>query len=534
MEATVAMNVISIVRKHNIPWSFLAAFFIVLFFGFVEIEYRAPLSIVTQLSMLALFLIICVQWLRKDKPEWILYLYICIQPMTHLPIYVLGSIRLSFILLGVAVLCMIYIFWKKKSWREIRIGKLIVPQIIFVGTVTLSTVINVAHIGSFERIVLHISNALFVLALLQLINSSEKLLRLFVAWCGSLTFLSLFGIAVSLYARFRETTTSAFIQTSIDGIIRISSLTPDSNYFAVLLLLPLSVGLAIILSHKVILTKAYRAFFWFFVPLAITTILLTYSRAGLIALAITLFAFVFFEKQFRRYEFWLKIGIILGASLILCVLIQPEFLRNMILRFPDSVISQDQKIQYGTALTFDKKSLVFHGSAFGLYGANIVQKPELDQSFQANIADDAIDVRGLYWGVAWKMFQDKPIFGVGAGQYSYEFEKYLGYSYFAKLPNTHNIFLETLAEFGVIGFLALLYLLVRGIWLVSTLYRFATGTKKILLYALAVAYVASMFQYTFQPSFNSINLWLILGIIGVIELMSKEETQKLQRLLTQK
>lgn len=528
------MNVTKIIRKQNIPWSFFAAFLIVLFFGFVEIEYKAPLSVVTQLSMLALFLIICSQWFRSGKPEWILYLYIFIQPMTHLPIYVLGSIRLSFVLLGLAVLSVLYTFWKKKSWHEIRIGKLIVPQVVFVGIVSLSTIINVAHVGSFERFVLHVSNLLFVLALLQFINSSEKLLRLFVVWCSSLTFLSLFGIAVSLYARFHETTTSAFIQTSIDGIIRISSLTPDSNYFAVLLLLPLSVGLAIVLSHKVVLTKKYRAFFWFFVPLAITTILLTYSRAGLLALVLTLFCFIFFEKQFHRYVFWVKICIILGTSIILCVLIQPEFLRNMILRFPDSVISQDQKIQYGTALTFDKKSLVFHGRAFGLYSASIVQKPELDQSFQANIADDAIDVRGLYWGVAWQMFKDKPVFGLGAGQYSYEFEKYLGYSYFAKLPNTHNIFLETLAEFGIIGLLALLFLLIRGIWLVVTLYRFATGVKRMLLFSLAVAYIASIFQYTFQPSFNSINFWLLFGIIGAIELMSKDEAHKLQRLLTQK
>lgn len=522
------MNIQTHLKKYAYFWSFLGAFALIALFGSIEVVRRAPLSHVAGIAMLTLFVIFSILAIHYRKVEWMLFLYVFIQPMTRFPVYVYGSIRLSFVLLVLAVAGYIAVVYKTRSWFSLKIGKLIFPQFLFLCAIILSTLVNITHISSFQRITLHIANFFFVLLLPQLIDTSKKLVQIIVVWCSSIALLSVFGILTSIFVRAHGGKGSLFFQTAIDGIVRIASLTPDSNYFAVLLLVPLSIGMAILLSRKNIFPKKYKVFFWIFVPIFIITALLTYSRAGLLALGVVLIGFVFFEKQFFSYTFWVKFGIIVFSALLLSVVIQPDFLRNMIFRFPDSVISQDQKIEYGTALTFDKSHIAFFGNARGVISGAI---PTQDQEI---IANDAIDVRGLYWGVALKMFQAHPMLGVGAGEYPYQFENYLGYTYFAKLPNTHDIFLETLAEFGIVGLLALLFLLIRSLIVLRNLYRFSTGPRRTLVYALGVAYVASVFQYSFQPSFNSMNLWFLLGMFGILECMHHEETQKFNRSLSPK
>lgn len=528
VETAAAMNIQTHYKKYAYFWSFAAAFGLIALFGSVEVVRRAPLSHVAGIAMLVLFFVFFLLAYKRGKIEWVLFLYVFIQPMTRFPVYVYGPIRLSFVLLMLAVGGHLVAMYQKKSWFRIKIGKLIFPQFLFLCAIILSTLVNISHVSSFERITLHVANFLFVLLLPQIIDSSKKLLRLIIVWCASISFLSVFGIFTSIFARAQNGKSTLFFQTAIDGIIRIASLTPDSNYFAVLLFVPLSIGLAILLSHRNDFSNKYKVFFWIFVPIFITTALLTYSRAGLLALGMVLFCFIFFEKQFLRYTFWVKFGILVLSALVLSVIIQPDFLRNMIFRFPDSVISQNQKIQYGSALTFDKSHIAFRGNASG------VTSGVLTAEEQEIIANDAIDVRGLYWGVAIKMFRAHPILGVGAGEYPYQFEKYLGYIYFAKLPNTHDIFLETLAEFGIVGLLTLLFLLIRSLIVLRNLYRFSTGPRRALVYALGVSYVASVFQYSFQPSFNSMNLWFLLGMFGILECMNREEIQKFNRSLSPK
>jgi predicted membrane protein len=526
------MKIQKYIHKNKFIISFAAVFLLIAAFGSLEIVRHAPLSLSAQFSMLLLFLVVGTYWIRKGQIEWLLYLYIFIQPLTRFPAYVLGPIRLSFVLLALTVVGFCFLVWKKRQWHSFRAGKLVFPQMLFVGVVCLSTLINVTYLHSFERIILHISNLFFVLVVLQIIDDAKKLIRFVSVWCASVTFMAVFGVIASLVAQFQGVTTSPFIQTSIDGIIRIQSLTPDSNYFAVLLFIPLCLGLACVLTQKAIVKKSYKIFFWCLVPLLIATMLITYSRAGLLALMLALASFVFFERQYFRYVFWVKFGTLIVSGILLAMAIQPEFVRNMIMRAPDSVISQDQKIQYGTALTFDKSKLVFRGNGIGLYGTSDQTGQALDPAFQENIADDAIDVRGLYWGVAVKMFKASPLYGLGAGEYPYQFERYLGYNYFAKLPNTHEIFLETAAEFGVIGLAALIFLMIRSLLLLRALYQFSDGPKKVFLYGIGVAYVASLFQYCFQPSFNSMNLWFVISVLGVTELLSVAESKKLNILLT--
>jgi len=81
-------------------------------------------------------------------------------------------------------------------------------------------------------------------------------------------------------------------------------------------------------------------------------------------------------------------------------------------------------------------------------------------------------MRPLFAEIAWDMFQDRPVFGVGFAQYSEAKERYL------KNPHTtnpllmtreltqHNVFLAYLVDMGIVGMGTLTCLLLT--WIVSS------------------------------------------------------------------
>ncbi len=532
MEASLIKKIQQFLVHYSYQLSLAFLVILVSVFGAIELVRGGTLTTFTGIAMLLLVLVVVAVWVKKGHVEWILYAYVFIQPLTKFQTIVFGSIRLSFVLFGCAILGYIFVVFKKKSWNDVKLSKLFVPQALFVAAVVLSTLINIAHVQSFERAVLHLSNLIFVVLALQLIDSGEKFFRLVATWYASVTLLVLFGAAVSVWSEITGRTTSEFVQTSVDGVIRISSLTPDAGYFASLLLIPMALGLALLLTQKILLKRSYAIFLTFFVVMSIALMLISYSRAGFLAMLAVFFFLLFFEKQYRRYLFWTKFAGLIVAGIIVAVVLQPQFLRNMVLRVPNSVISQHEKIIMASALNFDKSKILFVGQGRGLVGGHDATAQELDQNFEDNISSDAIDVRTLYWNVAIKMFQRHPTFGLGSNGYPYNFETYYGYSYFAKLPNAHNIYLETAAEYGVVGLAALAYLVIRALVQVRTLHSFAGDAQKPFLYALGVAFIASLLQFFFQPGFNVLNLWLIIAALSLYEVLPKEELKKISQTIS--
>ena len=72
----------------------------------------------------------------------------------------------------------------------------------------------------------------------------------------------------------------------------------------------------------------------------------------------------------------------------------------------------------------------------------------------------SINIRLELWKVAWEMFLKNPIFGVGLRNYSYRFHSYHPsiVGDVSSWGNPHNLYLFTLAEQGLTGFLALFVL----------------------------------------------------------------------------
>ncbi|HEY0946979.1 MAG TPA: O-antigen ligase family protein [Opitutaceae bacterium] len=76
--------------------------------------------------------------------------------------------------------------------------------------------------------------------------------------------------------------------------------------------------------------------------------------------------------------------------------------------------------------------------------------------FEALAADAGERTRPIMWRGAWRLFQDSPVFGTGAGSYNVLFERHRPENYRDEPHWAHNDYLNTLSDYGVAGF-ALLF-----------------------------------------------------------------------------
>ena len=94
--------------------------------------------------------------------------------------------------------------------------------------------------------------------------------------------------------------------------------------------------------------------------------------------------------------------------------------------------------------------------------------------------------RGHYWRVAWDAFERHPVNGIGTGSFVVEWTRERGKDQFAR--DAHSLYVETLAELGVVG--ALLLLAFLGALGVATL-RAARDAPQDATAALAAAVLAA-------------------------------------------
>ncbi len=158
-----------------------------------------------------------------------------------------------------------------------------------------------------------------------------------------------------------------------------------------------------------------------------------------------------------------------------------------------------------------------------------------ETNYTANL--DRID----RWVVAWKIWIYNPILGVGWGAYPDHYFKYANQSsaffdaYFNSIPyssafrmGAHNIYLELLAEVGVVGLLA--YLLVIYIFFrraVILQHKIKSDFQRVFLIGAQgaiITYLVHAFVNNLGPSDKlGITFWFILGIVPTIEALYRSE-----------
>lgn len=325
------------------------------------------------------------------------------------------------------------------------------PYMIFflaAGLLSLFNTLDIFRaIGVFRIFILGFLSFFFVI---NLVDSEEKIKE-------SIYFLILFGdiIAVWMFCSIFRTGEPLAV-TILKKNIHISW--GHSNYLATffVLLIPIAMGLVLYKQNK----KSTSLYLIISLFLLLTGLIVTESRAGVIAAMISFLIFIIYT--FRELKPRLVILII--AGILICIL-NPAF------------------------------------------------TTVLDRMLTLSTSSSSFVRVQLYKG-AWETFLSHPFIGAGLGSLGYYMEEITG----RETITAHNIILQFLGETGIIGvlsFLCLLFMNYRGIR--KLLILSPKGSFSHLWgVGLFCGFIGVMIQSLFEPSFNGyqffIFYWIIIGI----------------------
>jgi O-antigen ligase len=134
--------------------------------------------------------------------------------------------------------------------------------------------------------------------------------------------------------------------------------------------------------------------------------------------------------------------------------------------------------------------------------------------------DHSVFVRLMLWGAAWTMFQSSPAYGVGFGTFPFIYDRYL-----PPVPEistgleAHNVYVELLAETGLLGLLTFFFLIGRAIREASRSLRSADWMARALAFGMASGILAVLLESFFDHNLlwagqiGSL-FWLLLGMVG--------------------
>lgn len=89
--------------------------------------------------------------------------------------------------------------------------------------------------------------------------------------------------------------------------------------------------------------------------------------------------------------------------------------------------------------------------------------------------DFAIAQRVAHWAAGWRMFRDRPLLGVGAGNFDDAYRTYALHPFDEPLGHAHNVVLNFGAEAGLVGMLMFAGLSLWAFWTAGTAVRRARG-----------------------------------------------------------
>ncbi|HBY08223.1 MAG TPA: hypothetical protein DEH22_10710 [Chloroflexi bacterium] len=289
---------------------------------------------------------------------------------------------------------------------------------------------------------------------------------------------------------------------------RISGMTYEPNWFAE------QISFLLMPWLFTAVFSGYSAFRWRWRKLTVEMLLLvwatgvllfTYSRAGLILLAV---------------------------QLSLIFLIRPRRSTDV----PGLKIVGQRLLQAGLALVV-LAGIVFIAGSQNNYFSRLWNYWSDEESTGNYLQYIAFDQRFAYWGTAYQIYADHPILGVGLGNYTFYFDEYLSDQPLYPTPellalltpeagrsqitSVKSFFPRLLAETGLLGtatFLAFL-LAILG----STLYLILSPESEDQFWGRAgilVLVVFSAISFSFD-SFSLPNMWIVLGFITAAAHTSK-------------
>jgi O-antigen ligase len=397
--------------------------------------------------------------------EYGLALLIVLTPFAeNAPIAEPGSARLRIALVAWAmVLVLIQAIRSVVSGRKLEAPPVFVGALAFVGAALASVPLAAAEGAAAAKFVLLVGSVLIYLLIALFLDDWRSLRPIFAA-------LLIVGLLVSAHALWQyfsgDLSRVGFVSSTGAVEYRVASFFPHPNQLAgfVVLFVPLSVGL-----YSVFESKVAKAACVVLPLLAVPAAIVTYSRGVLVALV----ALVLVLARSKRA--WPAIA----AAAVLVVLLAPS-------------AWQDRVADAGR-----------------------LDRPE-------------IATRLDFWDAALSMFQAHPVLGVGLNSFDVAYvgldttgRSFLPGSGLAPPESAHNLYLNTLAEQGLVGIAALLLLVLAAGRMILALRRSADQRIRNfglgLLGAGIAMLVSNLFDVTFVDPKTSILAWTLLGVGAALQ-----------------
>ena len=128
---------------------------------------------------------------------------------------------------------------------------------------------------------------------------------------------------------------------------------------------------------------------------------------------------------------------------------------------------------------------------------------------QSHIVSTSGNGRWQFWGAAVDQFENDPLLGGGAGSYEAWWAQHGTLDYFTR--NAHSLFLETMAELGLVGLMLLLGLVGTGAVVALRRVRSTPGGDRPVVAALAGAFAAFVFAVGTDWAWDL----TVIGVVGI-------------------
>jgi O-antigen ligase len=148
--------------------------------------------------------------------------------------------------------------------------------------------------------------------------------------------------------------------------------------------------------------------------------------------------------------------------------------------------------------------------------------PRVENSSLA-LRDTTFNSRTMLWGATWKMIQDYPVFGSGAGSWRWVHQKYRDPRMQLTADYAHNDILQMISDYGAIGLALVAWAVGAFFWQARRLTRhgvtsehryFAVGA----VLAVSILLVHSWFDFNLHIPANGLLFCTILGLVAGMEI----------------
>lgn len=394
------------------------------------------------------------------------------------------------------------------KWKKIRKTPLAIPLLVFFAANVLSTFRTIV-LGGFKAV--HLSNlqelaylvfaTVFYWAMVNFIKSKQKVNQSLQAFLLGAAAASLYGLVM-----FIKTLAANNFSASDFAAVRLYGTAGEPQVFGGFLITILPLLAAAILYRL----NFIRPLFYYpgavLLLLALTATLSAGAMAGFGLAVIFLLLFIPYYN-FRQLVSFVLIFVMVGSSVfVLSETVSPGYsaaFKTVTYKFTARIPSFDQLRDHDDN-GMDGTYKVLQKSESGLDSIDSGYLPSVRSKVE----------RSWFRAALWDMFNSAPVLGVGPGNFGYLYNSFrpAGSENPPYVPKPHNQYLEILAETGLAGALAFVWVLlgIAGIFYKS--WRAANGENRKLLVGLAASLLAvGVHGYGFGILVH-IQVWLLLAI----------------------